>query len=116
MENFVIVALVIALIAIGVAYTVKHFRGKGGCCGSSGYRVRRKKLSRVLYRRTFTVDGMHCVNCKNRVEETVDDIRGVRGEVDLKAGELTVFYAEEVDDALIVSRLKRAGYTAVRKI
>ena len=53
---------------------------------------------------------MHCDHCKNRVEEVVGDIKGVAGKVNLKKGELTVSYAEEVDDELIKSRIERAGY------
>ena len=113
MENLIIVAIVIVVAAIGVAYTVKHFKGKGGCCGGGGYKVKKKKLDNVLYEKTFTVEGMHCENCKSRVEEVVNDMKGVAGRVDLKKNELTVSYAEEVEDELIKGRLKRVGYTVI---
>ena len=35
----------------------------------------------------------------------------VAGRVNLKTGELTVFYAEDVPDALIKANLEKAGYT-----
>lgn len=89
---------------------VKHFKGKGGCCGGGDYKPRKKKLSHVLYTKTFQVEGMHCEHCKNRVEEVVGDIQGVAGKVDLKKGELIVSYAEDVDDEIIKSRIQRAGY------
>ena len=116
MENWIIIAVVIAVIAVGVVYTVKHFRHESGCCGGGGYKLRKKKLPRVLYQRTFTVGGMHCENCQKRIEEIVGDIHGVSGTVDLQKGELTVLYAAEVDDAWIVSRIERAGYTAERNV
>ena len=56
---------------------------------------------------------MHCENCKTRVEEVVNDMKGVAGRVDLKKNELTVSYAEEEDDELIKARLQRAGYTVI---
>lgn len=110
MENYIIVAIVMVVAAVGIYSAVKHFRGKGGCCGGGGYKPKRKKLSNVLYSKTFTVEGMHCEHCKNRVEEAVNDIKGVAGRVDLKKCELTVFYAEEISDELIKSRIERAGY------
>lgn len=111
MENIVIIAIVVAIAGYGVYYTIKHFKGKaGGCCGGGDYKPRKKKLSVVLYRKTFKVEGMHCENCKNRVQEVVNDIKGVAGKVNLKKCELTVSYAEEVDDELIKNRIERAGY------
>ena len=58
---------------------------------------------------------MHCEHCKNRVEEVVNDIKGVAGRVNLKKGELTVFYAEDVSDEVIRERIERAGYTVQMK-
>lgn len=111
MENVVIVAILVIVIAFGVYSTVKHFKGQGECCGGgSSYKVKRKKLSNVRYQKKFRVSGMHCDNCKNRVEEVVGDIKGVAGRVDLKKGELTVSYAEDVADDLIKERIERAGY------
>ena len=60
-------------------------------------------------------DGMHCERCKARVEEVVNDIAGLAGSVDLKRGELTVFYAENGEDDLIKSKLERVGSIVVEK-
>ena len=110
MTDIILIVILAAALVIGAASTVRHFTGKGGCCGGGGFRPKRKKLKRVLYTKTFAVGGMHCAHCKARVEEVVNDIKGVAGRVDLKKGELTVSYAEEVDDALITARIERAGY------
>ena len=111
MTDIIIIAVVIVIAAIGIRSTIKHFKGQGGCCGGGGYRHRKKKLKNILYTKTFTVDGMHCDHCKNRVEEVVNDMAGIAGKVDLKKGELTVSYAEEVDDERIIARIEKAGYT-----
>jgi len=111
MENFIIIAIIAVAFVIGIVYTIKHFKGQGGCCGGGSYKPKRKKLSKVLYKKTFLVDGMHCDHCKARVEEVVNDIKGIAGKVDLKKGELTVVYAEEIDDSVIVQRIEKAEYT-----
>ena len=113
MENIIIIGIIAVVGVIAGIYTAKHFKGKGGCCGGGGYRAKKKKLTNVLYEKTFKVEGMHCENCKVRVEEVVNDMKGVAGRVDLKKNELTVSYAEEVDDELIKARLQRVGYTVI---
>ncbi|MBO5069348.1 MAG: heavy-metal-associated domain-containing protein [Roseburia sp.] len=111
MENSIVVGILIIVVFISIRSTVKHFAGRSGCCGGGGYRPKKKKLSNVIYHKTFRVEGMHCDHCKTRVEEVVNDIKGVAGKVDLKKGELTISYEEDVDDELIKSRIERAGYT-----
>ena len=113
MENAVILGIMAGVIAIGMVYTVKHFKGEGGCCGGGSYKPKKKKLSNVLYIKTFHVEGMHCEHCKNRVEEVVNDIDGVAGKVNLKMCELTVSYAAEVSDEVIKAKIERAGYKIV---
>lgn len=110
MEDFIIIAIIAVVIVIGICSAVKHFKRQGGCCGGGDYKPKKKKLSNVIYQKTFKVDGMHCEHCKNRVEEVINDINGVAGTVDLKKGELTVSYAENVEDELIKSRIEKAGY------
>ena len=115
MTDFIIVAIVIVAAGLGIRSTMKHFKGQGGCCGGGSYKPKRKKLSQVLYKKIFYVEGMHCEHCKNRVEEIVNDIANVAGSVNLKKGELTVSYADNVEDELIKARIERAGYS-VKKI
>ena len=45
MENIIIIGILVLVVAVAILHTVKHFRGKGGCCGGgSSYRPKRKKL------------------------------------------------------------------------
>lgn len=104
---------IVVIAAIGLVLCAKHFKGQGGCCGSSGYKPKRKQLAHVKYQKTFQVEGMHCENCKNRVEESVGDINGVAGKVNLKQGLLTVSYAQDVADDVIKARIERLGYHVV---
>ena len=111
MDDIIIILLIAAVVAVGIVYTVRHFQGKGGCCGGGGYKVKKKKLPKVLYTKTFKVEGMHCDHCKARVEEVINDMNGLAGKVDLKKAALTVSYGQEVGDDIIAARLQRAGYT-----
>lgn len=113
MENYIIGGIIAAIAVIGLVYTVRHLKGHSGCCGGGGYKPKRKKLANVLYRKTFQVEGMHCEHCKNRVEEAVNDIKGLSGKVNLKKGEVTVSYAEDVSDEIIKAKIAKAGYTVI---
>lgn len=111
MEDLIIIAIVAALILIGVGSAAKHFKGKGGCCGGSDYKPRRKILKRAVDRKIFRVEGMHCQHCSNRVTEAVNDIPHAAGFVNLKKGIVTVYYEEPVPDEQIVAAIQRHGYT-----
>ncbi|MBR0417359.1 MAG: heavy-metal-associated domain-containing protein [Firmicutes bacterium] len=111
MENYIIIAVIILLAIVGIRWSVKHFRGQGGCCGGGTYKVKRKKLKKVAGEKTYTVEGMKCENCKNRVEEAVNDMPGLSGRVSLKKKELTVLYEDTLDEEALRSKLERLGYT-----
>ena len=111
MENYIIIGIIIVIAFYAVRTIVKR-KGRKGCCGSgSDYKPRKKKLQAVIATKVFTVDGMHCEKCANRVTEVVNDIPGVAGVVDLKKGIVTVSYEQEVDDEQIKARIERVGYT-----
>ena len=114
MTDFIIIAIIIVAVGLGIRSTMKHFKGQGGCCGGSSYKTKRKKLPHVLYKKLIYVDGMHCDHCKNRVEDDVNDIANVAAIANLKKGELTVSYADTVDDELIKARIERAGYSVTK--
>ena len=111
MENYIIIGMIAVIVVIAVISSVKHFKGEGGCCGGGNYKPKRKKLSGVKYTKKFKVGGMHCEHCKRRVEEAVNNIKGVAGRVDLKKGELTVSYAEDTPDEIIKDKIEKYGYT-----
>ena len=114
MEDIIVITIIVAIVAIGIYSTVKHFKGQGGCCGGGSHKPKKKKLKNVICEKKFKVEGMHCDHCKNRVEEVVNDIKGVAARVNLKKGELTVLYVEAVDDELIITHIEKAGYTATK--
>lgn len=111
MQNYIIIGIIIVIAFFAVRTIVKR-KGRKGCCGSgSDYKPRKKKLQAVIATKVFTVDGMHCEKCANRVTEVVNDIPGVAGVVDLKKGIVTVSYEQEVADEQIKARIERVGYT-----
>ena len=111
MEDYIIIGILAVIVVLAALSSIKHFKGEGGCCGGGSYKPKKKKLKGVKYQKTFKIGGMHCEHCKTRVEEIVNDINGVAGKVDLKKGELTVSYAEDIDDEIIKAKIEKIGYS-----
>ena len=111
MENFLIIALLAAVVAVGAISTVNHFRGKGACCGGGGGSVRSKKrLIHIVAKKTIVVEGMMCENCRNRVEWAINDIEGAAAKVNLKKKEAVVSMDREIADDVLRSAVEQAGY------
>lgn len=113
MENFIIIAIIVILLLVGINSARKHFKGQGGCCGGGNTYVSKKKLKNVIAKKTFIVEGMTCENCKARVERYINDMDGVVGKVNLKKKELLVSMEREVSDEEIKAAIGKAGYTVV---
>ena len=114
MENIIIIGVLIVLVVIGFQSTIKHFKGKSGCCGGSSTVISKKKLNHVIGKKIITVEGMTCENCKNRVERYINEIDGIAGKVNLKKKELTVIYEKEISDEDIKAVIEKAGYKVIK--
>jgi len=112
MADIIIIAVIAIVLFIGINYTLKHFKGEGGCCGG-GSRITKKKLLEVKYKKYFIVDGMHCNQCKARLEENINRIDGISGRVNLRKKELCIFYSKDVSDDVIISCVIKSGYTVI---
>jgi copper chaperone len=61
---------------------------------------------------TYSVPGMHCVNCRASVSEELEAVAGVESvEVDLET-KLVVVKGEALDDARLRGAIDEAGYEA----
>lgn len=110
MIDYIIIAVLLVLIAVGIRSGIKHFKGEGGCCGGGTYKARKKKLDNVMGKRTFEVEGMTCQHCQNRVQEAVNSIDGASGVVKLKRGIVVVSMSRKIEDEVIKNAIEKAGY------
>lgn len=62
--------------------------------------------------RTYTVSGMTCGGCANKVTNHVEQIDGVSDvSVDIPNGRLTVSTTDSVTDDAVHAAIEQAGYT-----
>ena len=112
MQDLIILGILVLVIIIGTVYTVNHFKGKSGCCGGNTY-ISKKKLKKVISKKTFIIEGMTCENCVARVLRYVNDIDGVVGKVNLRKKELLISMDREVSDEEIITAVTKAGYQVI---
>ena len=113
MQDLIILGILVLVIIIGTVYTVNHFKGKSGCCGGGNTYVSKKKLKKVIAKKTFIIEGMTCENCVARVLRYVNDIDGVAGKVNLRKKELLISMEREVSDEEIKAAVTKAGYQVI---
>lgn len=118
MEDIIILGVLAVAVVFGIRSGAKHFKGEGGCCGggSTPVKKQKKKLEHVITKRTVTVEGMVCENCKNRVEKCINEIEGAAAKVNLSKKEAVVSMEKEISDEQILETIKKAGYqvTSIR--
>ncbi|MBQ8507050.1 MAG: heavy-metal-associated domain-containing protein [Clostridia bacterium] len=112
MENVIIIAILVVVIAVAVLRARKHFKG-GGCCGSGSNTIRSKKelTEPKLGEKILTVEGMHCENCQARVENILNRMDGVACRVNLKKKTAVVSYSTEVSDEVLKEAVEKLGYS-----
>lgn len=80
MGTIIIIAVLIVIVAAAVISSKKHFKGEGGCCGGGSDSVpsQDKKLTEPkIGEKNVYIDGMHCNNCKNSIENAINKYDGV---------------------------------------
>jgi len=113
MTDIIIIVILVVIVGAGVLSIVKKSKEKSSCCGSTAYKAKEKKLSKVVSKKTFKVEGMYCQNCVNRVMEDVQDIAGASANVELKKGIVTVSMECDIADAVIVNAIEKHGYKVI---
>jgi len=101
-EDWIIVVVLIVILIPAVISSIKHMKGEGACCGGPKEKVPKKRLPgkpRVVYK--VEIEGMHCNNCKNRIEKYLNEIPGVVSSVKLSRNMGTVKVYDDTSESLI---------------
>lgn len=101
MGTIIIIAVLIVIVAAAVISSKKHFKGEGGCCGGGSDSVpsQDKKLTEPkIGEKHVYIEGMHCNNCKNSIENAINKYDGVTCHVFLKKKMAVVEYSTEISD------------------
>lgn len=113
LSTLIISIVILVLLVFGILSFIK--RGRKGCC-SSGGEVKLENVevdkdeSHYSYRYEYSVEGMHCVHCQKRIEESLDRLGGVWARCDWQKGKLLLLGKKEVSSITVLERLEALGY------
>ena len=75
---------------------------------------RKKKVQRpIMAQKIITIEGMYCKNCKNSVEERLNQIDGALAKVDLKRNLAIVSMERMIPDMLLQYEIEKLGYQVI---
>lgn len=112
-----IVVLILAVIMIlAIWNSRKHLKGEGGCCGGGGETVEEHKEldAPVIGEKIVHIEGMHCDNCKNRVEHAINRMDGAAGKVNLKKNIARVSYSKEISEEELIRNIERLDFKVTK--
>lgn len=118
MGTYIVLGILVIVIIIAAISGLRHFKGKGGCCGGgAGAQLgeERKALENpIIARKRITVEGMTCVNCKNRIEHRINQIEGASCQVDLSQKLALVELDREVPEGMLVNAIQGLDYKVIK--
>ncbi len=111
-SNIIIVVILILILVPAVRTAIKHMQGEGDCCGGPKEKVPKKKIAgKKQGEYIVSIEGMHCQNCKNRIERHLNEIEGVVSKVNLGRKQAVVSYYQPVDEKVIREVIEGQDFT-----
>ena len=121
MANVIAVLVLAVLVGSASAYIVKAKKSgvkcigcpAGGSCPGSARLPKKKLDGRVIGRKTIKISGMHCVHCAADVAKTLNQIEGVRAEVNLSKNSARISYDRKIEDSVLKNAVEKTGYHVI---
>lgn len=118
MADIIVTLILVLLIGSAVAYIVKAKKSgvkcigcpAGGSCPGSAKMPKKKLQGPVIGRKTMQISGMRCAHCAMDVTKMLNQIDGVRAEVNLSKGSAKISYDREVGDDVLRDAVEKTGY------
>lgn len=88
-------------------------RGRRLLWRTKGKGTKEKMDGPKLRELTVHIEGMHCQNCKNRIEKHVNELDGVICKVKLNKKIAVVSLYKDVDESLIKDTIEKLDFTVV---
>lgn len=112
--TIIIVIIIVVILFFAIRNAIKHFKGEGDCCGGGGGDLivedEKKLEGEVIAEKIIHIEGMHCDNCKNSVERSVNRIEGAACKVDLKKKIAVVKLDREIEDDVLRIAVERLDF------
>lgn len=122
MTDVIVSVILLILVGSAAAYIVRAKRSgvkcigcpAGGSCPGSGKIPKKKLDGPVIGRKTMQISGMHCAHCAMDVTKTLNQIDGVRAEVNLSKGSARISCDREITNDVLKNAVEKIGYQVTR--
>ncbi len=122
MTDVIVSVILLILVGSAAAYIVRAKRSgvkcigcpAGGSCPGSGKMPKKKLDGPVIGRKTMQISGMHCAHCAMDVTKTLNQIDGVRAEVNLSKGSARISCDREITNDVLKNAVEKIGYQVTR--
>ncbi|MCR5587117.1 MAG: heavy-metal-associated domain-containing protein [Lachnospiraceae bacterium] len=114
-QDLIIVVILIAILIPAIKSTITHMKGEGACCGGPKEKPVKKKIpGKPKKQYTVYIEGMHCDNCKNRVEKNLDKIEGVVAKVKLSRNLAKVLVYDDTPESVIKETIENLDFKVTK--
>ena len=112
------IAAIICIFVMIVVFSVRRYAKKlvSSCCGGEDGLLKGAPGGRAKgypFLKLLEIDGMTCIHRARRLEHALNELDGVRAEVDLRKGTAAIYMQERLPDAALRAAVCRAGCTVV---
>ncbi len=116
MGNAIVLVILLLIVALAVASTVKRIRFGSACCGTKDpaekkIRVKDRNKAHYKYEYLLKVDGMHCSNCARRVENAFNKDADRWAIADVGQKEVRLLSKKEEAESELQRITASVGYT-----
>lgn len=105
-----------SIFVVGNALRLRLFKAEHGSVSKDAdiaEEVNIKGVTEMTKTREIKIEGMTCSHCSGRVEKALNELEGVKAEVDLEKKTAFVTLSAEIDDETLIKTVADAGYEVV---
>lgn len=111
MGTYIVVGILIIIVVAALLGSKKHLKGEGGCCGGAGdVKIKPKHLDSIVATKKLLIEGMSCVNCQNRIENSLNGMAQVNAKANWKKGEAVVKLGADIPEEELREAVEKLGY------
>lgn len=109
MATIIIIIILIIIVLYAFKNSLKHIKGESGCCGGTTISTH-KNLSYIMDQKEFKIEGMHCQNCVNKIENAINKISYLACHVNLDEKKAIIQSTQIIDEEEIKNTISKLGY------
>lgn len=113
MGDYIVPVIIAVILLLCIIMTVRRIKSKSCCSGGGGKSlVEHKTLTEpVIMTKIITVEGMHCDNCKSRIERAVNRLDGALCSVNLRKNTASVKLTRDIADSELKEIIEKLDFT-----